>query len=66
MVLMPRACGSVANWNKTKRECHTLSAGAPKNSGKPYIAPETEAYAVWLCKDNAIRWKKQFEIAEMP
>jgi len=43
-----------------------LSTGAPKNSEKPYIAPETEACAVWLCKGNAIRWKKQFEIAEMP
>jgi len=58
MVLMPRACGSAANWNKAKREHHPLSTGAPKNSEKPYITPETEAYAVWLCKGNAIRWKK--------
>jgi len=65
MVLMPRVCGSAANWNKAKRECHPLSTGAPKNSEKPYITPETEAYAVWLCKGNAIRWKKQFEIAKM-
>jgi len=65
MVLMPRACGSAANWNKAKCEYHPLSTGAPKNSKKPYIAPETEAYAVWLCKSNAIRWKKQFEIAEI-
>jgi len=66
MVLMPRACGSAANWNKAKREHHPLSTGGSKNSKKPYITPETEAYAVWLCKGNAIRWKKQFEIAEMP
>ena len=66
MVLMPRACGSATNWNKAKREYHPLSTGAPKNSEKPYITPETEAYAVWLCKGNAIRWKRQFEIAEMP
>jgi len=55
LVLMPRACGSVANWNKAKREYHPLSAGSPKNSEKPYITPETEAYAVWLCKGNVIR-----------
>ena len=66
MTLLPRACGSAANWNKAKREYHPLSTGAPKNSEKPYITPETEAYAVWLCKGNAIRWKKQFEIGEMP
>jgi len=63
---MPRACGSATNWNKAKREHHPLSTGAPKNSEKPYIAPETEACAIWLCKGNAIHWKKQFEIAEMP
>ena len=66
MVLMPRACGSAANWNKDKREHHTLSKGAPASSGKPYIMAETEAYAVLVCKGNAIRWKRQFEIAEDP
>jgi len=65
MVLMPRAC-SAANWNKAKREYHPLSTGAPKNSKKLYIMPKTEVYAVWLCKGNAIRWKKQFKIAELP
>mgnify|MGYP007080211257 CR=1 FL=1 len=62
---MPRACGSVANWNKTKRECHTLSQRAPQNRQKPHVAPEKEACAVWLCKGNVIRWKKQFKVGEM-
>jgi len=65
MTLMPRACGAAANWNKSKREYLTLSRGAPQNTNKPYITTKTEAYAVWLMKGNAIRWKRQFEIGEM-
>jgi len=40
MLLMPRACGSAANWNKAKRECHPcpqVPLKAPKN---PTLRPK--------------------------
>jgi len=63
---MPKACCSVTNWNKAKHKFLTLSKWVPLNSNKPYISPKTEAYAILVCKGNAMRWKKQFEIAKDP
>ena len=64
MILMPKAVGSAANWNKSKREYHCLSTGAPNKSEKPYVSPETEANAVLQMKGNHVRWAKQFWVAE--
>jgi ribosomal protein S8 len=49
---MAKACGSAKHWNKEKREHMPLSRAHPKNSKKPYITPQTEAYAVLLFKGN--------------
>jgi len=66
MNLIPKAVGSAANWNKSKREYNCLSTGAPIKSKKPYISPETEAYAVLQLKGNHGRWQKQFQVADHP
>jgi hypothetical protein len=41
-----------------------LSTGAPAKSKKPYVSPETEAYAVMQFKGNHSRWQKQFQVAK--
>jgi hypothetical protein len=64
MNLIPKAVGSATNWNKAKREYHCLSSGAPSKSKKPYISPETEAYALMQLKGNTGRWLKQFQVAD--
>jgi len=66
MHLVAKATGSSKIFDKKERARMTLSKAAIPKSKRPYITPQTEAYAVLLMKGNHSRWLKMFEINTNP
>jgi hypothetical protein len=59
--LLPKACGTQAEWGPDHHFYMTVQKGAPANRPKRhYVTSSTEAFAVWVIENNRVAWPAQW------
>jgi hypothetical protein len=64
-VMLPKACCNKHHWGETRRYYKTIMESQMKTwqGNMTYtVTPSTEAILMLCCKNNWVRWKKQFEV----